>query len=343
MKNTIRVLVLGSLAVAACGQPEAIEPAAPSEAVAEGSTLLVASLSRPALLEATGTAEPWAEATVSTRLMGSVIEVAVREGDRVHQGQVLVRIDARDLEAKGTQVAAGLAEAEAHRALALSQAERMRALFADEAAPRAQLDAAEAALAAAEARVRAGQAAAAELESVRSYASVRAPFDGLVTARMVDPGAFAAPGAPLVTVQDDSRLRLSVRAAPAAVRGVARGDTIRGAVEGVAAVARVEGVVPAPGGNLYTVNATVENHDRRFLAGSAATLALPGGQRLSILVPLSAIVREGDLTGVRVVGSAGPELRWIRLGSTGADSAEVLAGLRDGERIVVSRIVGAER
>jgi RND family efflux transporter MFP subunit len=336
MKSRIAGLLLLGIAAAACGSPEPAVREQTGAALAGGPAFEVAMASRTSVLEASGTAGPWAEATLSTRLMGSVLEVTVREGDRVRRGQPLVRIDARDLDAKAAQVAASLAEAEANHQQAFTHAGRMRDLFAKEAAPRALLDAAETALASAEARGAAARAAAEELAATRDYAVVRAPFDGVLTARMVDPGAFAAPGTPLVTVQDFSRLRLSASVAPAAVRNLGRGDTIGAAVEGVETAVRVEGIVPEPGGNVYTVNATLDNRAGRFLAGSAATLSLPQGERVSIVVPASAVVRQGDLTGVRVLADGGAELRWVRVVAFSPDSVEVLAGLRAGERIAVT-------
>ncbi|MBX6364656.1 MAG: efflux RND transporter periplasmic adaptor subunit, partial [Gemmatimonadetes bacterium] len=235
----------------------------------------------------------------------------------------------------GARAEAARAEAEAVRREAEAQAARMRALYAEEAAPKAQLDAAETALARAEAGVRAARAGGAELVAARAYAVVRAPFAGTVTRRSVDPGAFAAPGAPLLTIEDDSRLRIVVSAAPDAVREVARGDTVRATIEGEPVLAVVEGVVPAGDGSLYRVNAVVPNRDGRHLAGSAAALLLPQGTRPAIVVPAQAITREGDLTGVRVRTAAGSELRWVRIGVASGDSVEVLGGLRDGEQVLV--------
>jgi hypothetical protein len=153
---------------------------------------------------------------------------------------------------------------------------------------------------------------------------------------MVDPGDFAAPGAPMVTVLDASRLRITATAAPDAVAGIRRGDTAQARIEGRTAVAVVEGVVPNAAGNLYTVNAIVENDDGRFLPGSAATLHLPQGSRGAILVPEAALVRQGDLTGVRVRTQDGSTLRWVRLGRTaGQGMVEVAAGLQPGDVILV--------
>lgn len=333
--------LLGALTLAACG------PAVPDEAAraarepglaasdSGGRTLAVADTLIAATLDAAGVAEPYAQATLSTKLMGTVTHVLVREGDRVAAGQPLVRIDSRDVTARQSQASAGLAEAEAVQRDAATQLRRMRALYDDSAATRVQLEQAETGLARADAAVRSARAAGAEAGAMSGYAVVRAPFAGTVTQRLVDPGAFAAPGAPLVTVQDGSRLRVSVSAAPEAVRALRRGDSVAATVEREPAVGVIEGVVPAPGGSLYTVNAVVDNRGARFLPGSAASLALSQGERRVILVPEGAVRREGELTGVLVRGASGPELRWVRLGRPVGELVEVVSGLRAGERIVV--------
>jgi len=285
--------------------------------------------------EASGNAEPMRLATVSTKLMGTVTAVPVHEGEHVAAGQLLVRLDARDLDAKRAQVAAGLAEATAVYRDGTVQAARIRALFADSAATKAQLDQAETGLARAEAAVATARGMAAELAATASYAEVRAPFAGIVTRRFVDPGSFAAPGAPLATVEDAGTLRVTVNAAPDAVRGLRRGATVIATIGDTAVPATIEGVVPA-GANLYAVNALVPNFAGRFLSGSAATLALPRGTRRAILVPEGAIVREGDLTGVRTATAGQASLRWVKLGRAQSGAVEVLSGLSPGDTVLVS-------
>lgn len=334
------LIVAGGMA--ACGgEPEHVEEKGEDAVVAEGEAWTVRDTVLAATFEAAGVARPVADATLSTKLMGQVIEVSVREGDVVVEGQPLIRIDATDLAAKRAQVEASIREAEAVVRQAETQAGRMRALYEQDAAPRVQLDAAETGLERARARLATARAAAAEVDATARYAVVRAPFPGLVTSRFVDPGDFAAPGAPMVTVLDARRLRITATAAPDAVAGIGRGDTLRARIEGVPAVAVVEGVVPSAAGSLYAVNALVENAGRRFLPGSAATLELPQGSRAALLIPEAAVVRQGDLTGVRVRTADGATLRWIRLGSPRDDMVEVLAGLRAGDVILVP--AGADR
>jgi RND family efflux transporter MFP subunit len=310
------------------------------EAVADapvvGTRVAVRDTLLPVTIEAAGTAEPYQSAVLSTRVMATVEAVTVREGDRVAAGQVVVRLDTRDLDARQAQVEAGLAEALAVEKQAEAMARRLRDLFADSAATRVQLEQAETTLARAQAAVRTARAGAAELEAVRSYAEVRAGFAGVVARRFVDPGAMAAPGAPLVSVDDVSRLRVEVTAAPDQVRDVERNAEVDLRIEGLPVRGTVEGVVPGEGGNMAKVNVIVTNRDHRILAGSAATVLLPQGMASVLVVPGAALVREGDLVGVAVVVADRAERRWVRVGRTiPGGLVEVLSGLSVGDTVLV--------
>ena len=337
MSRPITILSLAAVLLAACTRP-APAPMTASLGASSAETVLVLDTIIPATVEAAGIAAPVEQATLSTRLMGTVTEVLVREGDQVRRGQLLLRLDTRDLVAKDQQVQAGLAAARAQAAEAERYAVRIRALYADSAAPKAMLDGAESGLAQAQAGLAQARGAQAELAAVAQYGAVRAPFDGVVTKRFVDPGAFAAPGAPLVTVEDARTLRVSVTTTPDLARGIARGRMIEARIEETPAVAKVEGVVPAPGGGLYTINALVTDRDGRYSSGGAAVLLVPRGSRHALFVPQAAVARQGDLAGVRVLEAGIPTLRWVRLGDTRGDQVEVLSGLKGSERIAVTRV-----
>ncbi len=333
--HTFLALTALAFAVAACGTPDRDSAPPAVSPRASGELIAVVDSTIDAVLDAAGVAGPIAQSTLSTKLMGTVTEVLVREGDVVTAGQPLVRIDARELAARRSQVDAGIAEATAVQADAETQANRMRALYADSAATRAQLDAAETGLARATAAVNQARAGASELAVMTGYSVVRAPFTGVVTQRFVDPGAFAAPGAPLVTVQDSRRLRVTVSVAPEGVRGLRRGSTVTAVIDDRTSPATIEGVVPSPAGNVYTVNAIVDNASGGLLSGSAASLRLPQGSRNALMIPLSAVRREGDLTGVMLRDASGDVLRWVRLGATSGNQVEVLSGLAAGDQVVV--------
>jgi len=324
--------VLLTLLLAACGREEA--PAPGDRVALTGTPVAVTDTMVPDVFEAAGTADPLRLATLSTKLMGTVTAVLAQEGDHVTTGQPVVQLDARDLAAKRSQVEAGLAMATAGQAEALAQAGRIRGLYADSAATRAQLDQAETGLARADAAVASARASAAEVAAMASYAEVRAPFAGIVTRRLVDPGAFAAPGTPLLTIEDASSLRITVSTAPEAARGLRRGHLVDATIGDSTARATIEGTVPS-GANLYTVNALVANPGGRFLSGSAATLALPRGTRRALLVPASAVTRQGELTGVRAVTAGTSSLRWVKLGRVHGAMVEVLSGLAGSDTVLV--------
>ena len=331
----LALMGVGLAALPGCREQPVPEQLGAASALPAGHVIAVRDTTIPVVLEAAGIAEPVQHATLSTKLMGAVTAVLMREGERVQRGQILARLDASDIEAKRARAGAGIAEAEAMRQDALTQARRFRALYADSAATRSQLEAAETALARAEAGARTAQAAAREIEALGAYGQVRAPFAGVVTQRFVDAGAFVAPGAPVAAVQDASRLRIAVTVAPATATALEPGTRVPGTIERQPVMAVVEGVAPLPAGALYRVNAIVENAAGRHPAGGAATLRIPQGTRTALVVPRMALVREGDLTGVRVKTSAGLELRWVRLGNGTDEAVEVLSGLRDGDPVFV--------
>lgn len=333
-RRTAGYVAVTMMAAACTPQPKRDEPDHGPTRI-HGTVVTVKDTTLDVVLAVAGVAEPFQQATLSTKLMGTVIDVLVREGDRVSAGQALVRIDARDLAAKAVQASASIADADAKLREATAQAARIRGLYADSAATKAQLDAAETGLERAEAGARVARAASAELSAVSEYAIVRAPFAGVVTQRFVDPGAFAAPGAPLALVKDVSRLRIVANVAPDAVRSLRRGAPVDATIEGRAVRALVEGVVPADAGNLYTVNAIVPNADQLLPAGGAATIELPLGTHQALVVPSASVRREGDLTGVLVRGATSDDLRWVRLGRPVNGDVEVISGLRRGEQVVV--------
>ena len=361
LRNTsIGVTVLTGLLIGCGGRPESSRAEPPSRPAGER-TFTVRDTTITATFDAAGVAEPVQQATLATKLMGSVTAVLVNEGDRVARGALLARIDARDIEAKRTQVDAGIAAAEAVYQDALTQAQRFRALYADSAATRSQLDQVETGLARAESGLRAARASRAELDAVDAYAEVRAPFAGVVTRRHVDRGAFAAPGSPIAEVQDASRLRIRVSIPPIVGARLVRGQRIAAEIEGRLASATIEGVVPSSAGGVYTVNALVENAKGQFPAGGSATVRVPQGKRAALLIPAEAVVREGDLTGVQVAVGQRAELRWVKIGTEyrvpgpeyqrsrderavlgtrdsvvpSADMVEVLSGLKAGDVLLL--------
>ncbi len=334
-RSRVGVLLLA----AACAREAAVPPAATDPAPA-GMLVAVRDTTWPSYLEASGLAEPLERAVLSSRLMATVEDVLVQEGAAVRRGQVLVRLDPRDVRAGSGQAEAQLAAARAARDDAERTAIRLRNLYTDSAAPRAQMDQAEAMLARADAGLRAAEAGVASASAMASHAVVRAPFDGVVTLRYVDPGAFAAPGAPLVTVESTKQLRVRATIPAGAVGMVRRGQVLPGRLEGQEVSATVEGLGRV-GGSVQVLNALVGNPAGRFVSGSAATVLIPGEPRRAVVAPAAALVRQGDLTAAWRISGNRRALTWVRAGDVRDGVVEILSGLVPGDTVLVSQAEAA--
>jgi RND family efflux transporter MFP subunit len=330
--KTTGTVALATILAIGCGDDPADRPPLPE--VTEGRVVAVNDTVIAATIDATGMTAPIESATLSTKLMGSVEQVLVIEGERVTRDQLLVRLDLRDLTARRSQAEAMLADAEAQRDLAEMAAIRVRALHADSAAPQATLDAAESALVRAALGVRAAMAGLAELAAATSYGEVRAPFDGVVMRRFVDPGAFVGPGAPLLLVDRAGALRVTATV-PAAVAALLKpGDTVIVAINGEAHLARMEGTARS-GAGTWLVNAVLPNADGTIMSGSAATISLPAGNREALLVPTAALTIQGDLTTLLRRTAQGDLLTVVRTGQRVGDFTAVHSGLTVGDSVVI--------
>jgi membrane fusion protein (multidrug efflux system) len=263
---------------------------------------------------------PVQEAEVATRLAGTIASVSVDVGERVAAGATLATLDDADLRAR-IRAARGQAE------LARRTFQRVENLARDGAASPQELDEARARLSAAE-------GAAADAEAQGAYAVVRAPFAGTVTARMVDAGDMAAPGMPLMRLAS-GEVKVVADLPAERARSLEVGQAVEVEVGGTVLPGRILRVVQAldPASQRIRVEARVDGSPlpgtlaRVRLAGSAAG---PGTRWL----PVDALVRSGQLTGVYSVESDTLRLRWVRLGQRSGDAVELLSGPA-GELVVV--------
>jgi RND family efflux transporter MFP subunit len=200
------------------------------------------------------------------------------------------------------------------------------------AAAKARRDAAYAGRAQAEAGVSSASTA-------MSFTKVRAPFDGLVIARLAEPGAMASPGMPLLTVEDPSHFRLEATVDESKIGAVRLGEAVPVIVDALGdqpVEGKVTQIVPAadPGSRTFTVKIDLPANPQ-MRTGLFGRARFERGQHEAISVPKIAILSRGQLQAVYVVGSDRlVSLRYVTLGPTSADLVEVLSGLQSGDRIV---------
>lgn len=333
MRASLAILGASAL-LASCGGSHEPQPAQAGTDVA-GIPVLLEEIQVYVPVEGTVMARNRAE--IATRMMARVAAIDADVGARVRQGQVLIRLGTEDIAANRAKAEAGLTAAQAARDEAARHLARMDTLLAQDVVPRVQRDQAELMMTQAEAQVALAAATLREVETAASYASIRAPFHGVVVARYVDQGDLSAPGVPLLVVEEagprDGRLSVPV----AAAEGLEPGMAIRvSTLDGRAAQAPVRTVA----GGADPMSRTVEVRvilPADWPTGVSVSALVPAGTARAITVPASAVVRRGQLTGVQVVTPDGVAIRWVRLGRVVGDGerVEILSGLSAGDRIVL--------
>lgn len=324
-------------------------------------------------IQAPGAVIAAATAQVAARAMGTVVRVAVREGDMVKRGQLLAQLDERELAARRSAAHAGSAGSvagveEATRALeaAQTQAEMAKKTYDRYVFLRQQKSVSQQEFDEAETRQRAAQAnlaqtrarleqakagreqAASEAqaaESVASYARITAPFDGRITRRSVEPGTMITPGTPLFTVEGSGTFQLeatlSSEALSAAKGAIRRGTAARVELDALAEKSLAGKVAELEAGadpGSHTVQVRIDlPREEGIQSGLFGRAWFRRGDRRALAAPAGAVVERGQLRGVFVVDSGGlAQWRVITTGQRAGEAMEVLSGLNEGEQIVVN-------
>ena len=329
------------LALGACGreEPASRAPAAQAPAV-RAEIMPVAATQIQQLSEVPGTVIAEDQVQVAPRLMGYIREIAVNEGDPVRKGQLLFTIDPTDVQAQLGQARAGLAQAEAGLAAAKLQFQRSSALLRDESIPRVQYDQAKTQLEVARAQVAQARAAMQAASAQLKYARVDAPIAGVVTQKLASAGDLAAPGKPVLVIENPARLQVQVAVSESMLAGLKPQEPVQIRLErgSESLTGRVLRILPSadPTTHTYTVKISLPT-GAGLRSGSYVRVAIPQGTRSGVRVPQSAIVERAGITGVFVVDQQGvAHLRMVRTGQAGDGAVEILSGLNPGERIARS-------
>ena len=320
------------------------------------------------IYRASGTVRARYTAAIAAKLVAAIREIRVQAGDRVRAGQILVVLDSRDLETALRRAEAGRAEArnsvaEADSAIAAARSQldlagtthrRFQDLLAKKSVSQQEYDESAARLQGADAAVAMAQAkrtqvssrieqAEAEVSAARislGYATLTAPFAGLVTERRADPGSLATPGTPLLVIEQEGSLRLEASLDESRLGLVRVGQSVEVELDRTLR-GRVTEIVPAVDAATRTFTVKIDLPATPGLrAGMFGRAVFPAGVRRTVLVPAAAVVERGQIQSVYVVEGDIARLRLVSLGAVQGDRREALAGLTAGERVVVAPPAG---
>ncbi len=318
--------VIGGLALVGCDSkkesaPELLPPVAVR-------TVVVESKERPSSEEVVGTVRAKLRAAIEAKVSARIEALLVAPGQMIKAGDLIAQLDPREIQAK-------LDQALALREQATRDLARGRELRDKKITTQADFDAVQA-------RASVAEGAAREMETMLGYTKVVAPFDGIVTRKLADVGDLAAPGKPIIEMEDPRALRFEADVPEALIGNVKLGAKLP--------VQVAEGAAPIES-TVVEIAPVADAASRTFLvkldlpatqgvrSGQFGRVWVPTGETKSIRVPSSAVVTRGQMECVFVVVNEHTELRLVRTGKHAGGEVEILAGLSSGERVVID---GAE-
>lgn len=318
------ILVAG-LAVTLTACRKSPEPAVPAELpTAKVRVQAIESKTQTATEEVMGTIRARYRAVLEAKVSGGIEKLPVVPGQSVKAGETLVELDAKEIKAR-------LDQASTQREQLGRDTERLRQLLANNAVSRQEFESIES-------RFRVAKAAATEAETMLAYTKVVAPFDGVITRKHVEVGDLAAPGKPLLEMEDPRSLRLEADVPEAAISSIVSGAQLR---------VRVAGVTNELTATVSEIAPTADPNSRTFLvkcelpagsgarAGQFGRLSVPLGETTALRVPASAISQRGQLEMVFAIVNNRAQMRLVKSGKRVGDEIELLSGVARGDQVAI--------
>jgi RND family efflux transporter MFP subunit len=345
------LLTVSAAMMAGCHGGESAAPAAVQTMKAQ--VVESRQMQLPSNVNSTGTVHARETAVVSAQVMGRIQQVLVRQGDSVRAGQTLAVLDDAALRDSVNQAQAAVKAAQGEEAaaqtgarLAESTLDRYRQLQAEKSVSPQEMDevsrrseAAAARLEAARAQTGAARAQESGARTMMGYTRLRSPFAGVVTARMADPGTMAAPGVPLLQIDQAGLLQLQTTVDESAIGAIHKGMKVQVAIDSASStnlpgtVAEIDAAAD-PSSHSFLVKIDLPSSSQ-LRAGMYGTAKFANGLRQAILIPRSAVAFRGSLACAYVLDSqAIAQLRYLTLGAAQGNLVEVLSGISPGEKLV---------
>ena len=280
---------------------------------------------RAVLTEVVGTVRATRGATIAPLLSGTVSEVRVGLGTSVRAGDVLVRLSAREVEARLEQTRAVSAQARRDRDRATTLKEQGATSVAQYEAAMSQWSIA--------------QARQAEASTIADRTVLRAPFAGVITSKLASVGDTALPGQALLVLEARAALRFESQVPETAADDLAVGDRLPVRLDGLdqGIEGRIAEIQPASDDATRTRLVKIDLPETPGLrSGQFGRVLLSTAQSLVVTVPSEAIARHGQLETVFVVDSGTARLRLVRSGRERDGRVEISSGLSGGEKLALA-------
>ena len=295
-------------------------------------------LKRPRYETATGTVKPVHESAVAAKLLAKVLEINAIAGQVVQKDQVLVKLDDADLQARLKQAEAGLTSAQVRSEQTKTEFGRAEQLKAKKAISQADFDTAQAAMKSAAAELERATQAVMESQVMLEYATIRSPMSGTIIDKRVEVGDTVSPGQILLTLFDPTHMQMVASVRESLAMKLKPGQLLPTRLDALDfdCEATISEVVPESdvASRSFTVKVTGPCPPGVY-SGMFGRLMVPLDEEEVLVIPVAAVRKVGQLTMVDVVSDNSLSRRNVRLGRTLELDVEVLAGLVEGELVVV--------
>lgn len=317
------VLLLAALVLSGCGRKNANAAASGSLPAVAVKTQVAESKTRVATEDVVGTVRPKLSAAIEAKVSGRIEQMLVVPGQAVTNGELLVQLDAHEIQARLDQAAAARQQAE-------SDFKRASDLMSQKILSQSEFDAAQS-------KFRMADAVASEAATMLDYTKIAAPFNGVITRKLADVGDLAAPGKPLLQMENPATLRLEADVPASLIANVKLGDQL---------AVNIAGVTNDIAGTVAEMSPAADLNSRTFLvkldlpavpglrSGQFGRVAVPVGEVSAIRIPASAVVQRGQMEIVFVIANGHAQLRLVKTGARVGDEIEVVSGLDSGETVV---------
>jgi membrane fusion protein (multidrug efflux system) len=276
--------------------------------------------------------------TISSRSLARITQIAVRAGDSVTQGQLLLELESADLESRLEQTREQVRAAEARLLEARQNLERSEQLHQQKLVADAVLDEARARYGTLSAELASAGQAVKDAEVAIGFTRIRSPIDGTVVERFAEPGDTASPGDKLLAIYNPLTLRVEAAVREALALPLTLGQELVVEIPSLNKTlpAQIDELVPAadPGARSFMVKARLD-YSGQLLPGMYARLLVPASTESLILIPADHVTQYGQLDIVWVLENGRTDRRFIRAGRKMKDGMlEVISGLEAGEWVV---------
>ncbi len=276
-------------------------------------------------VEIMGNVQASQTAAISSRISGTITKIEGIPGTRVKKGDILVEINADEINAQ-------LLQAKAELAQAVRNLERERKLLKRKATTVETVKALEDVH-------KIAQAGFKEAQIIFDYTTIRAPFDGQITKKLADVGELASPGSALLYLENSSQLQILTNVPETLASPLKLGMQLTVTIPGAKVTTQgiISEIAPVAAPETRTVPIKLDISSQKNLrSGQFARVTMPGQEVNTIIIPQESVIPKGQLECVFVVVDNRARLRLVRTGQTYPEGKEILTGLNEGDMIITT-------